>query len=191
MNGLAKLHVFVSDKENPCQISARKWYVTVYDCGGHLLEFCGRKCLVVPTEENCARVTLEIPAGCYKVQAVWNFYEVGEVYSGNHFTDAAIVTVCCNESKCVTLFNPKQHICGVIYAAAINDSKHQLTAQGVKDADKIADAAIAAIQDWDAFLTRHDPTNTAPPLFEAGEMNVVDQALRNRVACESMEQSDQ
>jgi hypothetical protein len=117
--GMAKLNVWVTDTDDPCSISNRTWYVTIYDCDGRVLEWCGRKYVVLPA--RCGHLEVELPPGCYRVTAVWSFRVAGGIIYVNHFTDSAVVQACCDETTCVTLFNPSIHRCGTILVRAVRD----------------------------------------------------------------------
>lgn len=118
--GLSKLNVFVSGIDDPCSVDPRTWYITIYDCDGKVLEYCGKRYVVLPA--RCGHLEVEVPPGCYYIKAVWGYTVVRPgVYRANHFTDAGIVTVCCGQHACVKLFNPSAHRCGYIYALAVRD----------------------------------------------------------------------
>ena len=119
--GLSKLNIWVSGMDDPCSVSDRTWYVTIYDCDGNVLQWCGRRYVVMPA--RCGHLEVEVPPGCYYIKAVWGFGVVvpGLVYRVNHFTDAAIVQACCHQTVCVKLFNPSVHRCGYIYVKALQD----------------------------------------------------------------------
>lgn len=119
--GMAKLNIFVSGIDDPCGVDNRTWYVTIYDCDGNVLDWCGKRYVVLRAE--CGHLHVDVPPGCYYIKAVWGFVVVipGLVYRVNHFTDAAIVTACCEETTCVKLFNPSAHRCGYIYVRALRD----------------------------------------------------------------------
>lgn len=119
--GMATLNIFVSGIDDPCGLDSRTWYITIYDCDGNVLEWCGTRYVVLPAE--CGHLEVKVPPGCYYIKAVWGFTVVtpGLVYRVNHFTDAAIVCACCEETTCVKLFNPSAHRCGYIYVRALRD----------------------------------------------------------------------
>jgi hypothetical protein len=120
--GMAKLNVWVSGTDDPCSVSNRTWYVTIFDCDGNVLQWCGKRYVVMPAP--CGHLEVEVPPGCYYIKAVWGFWispGPGIIYRVNHFTDAAIVQACCKEPACVKLFNPSLHRCGIIVVRAIKD----------------------------------------------------------------------
>ncbi len=119
--GLSTLNVFVSGIDDPCSVDNRTWYITIYNCDGSVLEWCGKRYVVM--KAPCGHLEVKLPPGCYYVKAVWGFTVVlpGLVYRANHFTDAGIVTLCCDQHACVKLFNPSAHRCGYIYVRALQD----------------------------------------------------------------------
>ena len=119
--GMAVLSISVSAMDEPCKIeNTRTWFITVFNCDGTVLNFCDRKYILMPTKCGCLDV--DVPPGCYYIKAVWVFREVRpQVYTVNHFTDAAIVQAVCGKTTCVRLFNPHVHRCGYIYGLAVND----------------------------------------------------------------------
>lgn len=119
--GMSKINIWVSGMDDPCSIDNRTWYVTLYDCDGNVFQWCKKKYLLIPAP--CAHVEVEVPPGCYYIKAVWGFSVIvpGFKYRVNHFTDAAIVQVCCHQSVCVKLFNPSAHRCGTIIVRAVRD----------------------------------------------------------------------
>jgi hypothetical protein len=117
--GLARVNVWVSGLDNPCKIDDRTWYVTFYHCDGSVLEWCGRRYVVLPA--RCGHLEVEVPPGCYRVNAVWSFSVGAGVIYVNHFTDSAVIQACCGETTCVTLFNPSAHRCGTIFLRAVQD----------------------------------------------------------------------
>ncbi|MDO8715589.1 MAG: hypothetical protein Q7J73_02095 [Dehalococcoidales bacterium] len=121
--GMGKLNVWVSAMDDPCGIDDRTWYVTIYDCDGNVLKWCDRRYVVLPAK--CGHLEVEVPPGCYYIKAVWSFRLFGGIYYVNHFTDAAIVQVCCEQTACVKLFNPSIHRCGTILLRAVRDLVQQ------------------------------------------------------------------
>ncbi len=145
--GMSKLNIWVTDTDNPCAISNRTWYVTIYNCDGEVLEWCGKKYVVM--KAPCGHLEVEVPPGCYRINAVWSFSFAGGVFYVNHFTDSAIVQACCGEHQCVTLFNPSAHRCGTIYIRAIRDLLLQKVLK-----PELARQAEAAINDVLQFIPR-------------------------------------
>lgn len=117
--GMAKLNVWISGMDDPCSVDNRTWYVTIYNCDGDVLDWCGKKYVVLPA--RCGHLEVMVPPGCYYIKAVWSFTVLGGIYHVNHFTDAAIVTACCEQTVCVKLFNPSVHRCGTIVVRAIRN----------------------------------------------------------------------
>ena len=117
--GMAKLNIFVSELDDPCGISDRTWYITIYDCDGKVLEWCGERYAVM--RAPCGHLEVKVPPGCYYIKGVWSYWRVRGGYRANHFTDAAIVQACCEETTCVKLFNPSVHRCGLILLMALED----------------------------------------------------------------------
>jgi hypothetical protein len=142
--GLAKLNIWVSDTDDPCSVSSIPWYITIFDCDGNVLQWCGRRYVVMPAK--CGHLEVEVPPGCYYIKAVWNFRLMPQakiVYWVNHFTDAAIVQAVCDQTVCVKLFNPSIHRCGEIAVRAMKDLANQkiikpqqvtVVEKGIKDA---------------------------------------------------------
>jgi len=121
--GMTKINVWVSGIDDPCSVDNRTWYVTIYDCDGNVLQWCGKKYVVLPAK--CGHLEVEVPPGCYYIKAVWGFSLVGSIYYVNHFTDAAIVQACCDKTVCVKLFNSSIHRCGTIVVRAIQNLVQQ------------------------------------------------------------------
>jgi hypothetical protein len=117
--GMAKLNIWVSATDDPCSIDNRTWYVTIYNCDGKVLEWCGRRYVVLPA--RCGHLEIDVPPGCYRINAVWSFSFGAGVFYVNHFTDSAVVQACCDQHVCVTLFNPSIHRCGTILLRAVDD----------------------------------------------------------------------
>ena len=91
----------------------------------------------------CGHLEVEVPPGCYYIRAVagYNISSDG-TYIGNHFTDAAIVTVCCDAHVCVTLFTPSVHHCGPLYSLALGDLAETGRAKG---AARMVEKAVAEV----------------------------------------------
>jgi hypothetical protein len=147
--GMSKLNIWVSGEDDPCSISDRTWYVTIFDCDGNVLQWCGKKYVVMPAK--CGHLEVEVPPGCYYIKAVWGFWLVPgtkTVYRVNHFTDAAIVQAFCEQHVCVKLFNPSIHRCGFIVVRAIKDLLRQnlIKPEQVKEVEKAMNDALAGIE---------------------------------------------
>jgi len=143
--GMSKLNIYVSAMDNPCGIDQRTWYVTIYDCDGNVFEFCGKKYVVMPAK--CGHLSVEVPPGIYYIKAVWSFRLLGTIYYVNHFTDAAIVQVCCDDHVCVKLFNPSIHRCGTILVRAVHDLALQkaIKPQEAKQFEQAVNAALGNV----------------------------------------------
>lgn len=143
--GLSKLNIFVSATDDPCGVDSRTWYITIYNCDGSVLEWCGRRYVVL--KAPCGHLEVDVPPGCYYIKAVWGFTTIipNQVYRVNHFTDAAIVCACCDSHTCVKLFNPSVHRCGYIYVKALQDmaARDDLAPDIVQQAAAVVDAVTA------------------------------------------------
>ena len=121
--GMAKLQIWFTAEGSPCTISERDehdslpWEVAIMHCSGNLLNWCGRR--FVGIKAPCGHVEVEVPPGCYVIRGgeQMGVDAFGGV-TGNHLTDHAVVTACCDSETCVTLFAPSLHSClyGVVHA---------------------------------------------------------------------------
>lgn len=146
---MSKLNIWVSDTDDPCRISDRTWYVTIFDCNGEVLQWCKKKYVVMPAP--CGHLEVEVPPGCYYIKAVWSFWLTpgpSIIYRVNHFTDAAIVQACCEQHVCVKLFNPGIHRCGTIVVRAIKDLVRQkaIKPEQANQVEKAMNEALAMIE---------------------------------------------
>lgn len=144
--GMAKLNIWVSATDDPCSIDNRTWYVTIYNCDGKPLEWCGRRYVVMPA--RCGHLEVEVPPGCYRINAVWSFsVGTGGVLYVNHFTDSAVVQACCDGHTCVTLFNPSIHRCGTIFLRAVQDVLMQqgINAEIARPVEQAVTRLLAAV----------------------------------------------
>lgn len=164
--GFATLNVFVSGIDDPCIVDNRTWYVTIYNCDGNVLEYCGKKYAVLPAK--CGHLEIQVPPGCYRINAVWGYRVVkpGLIYRANHFTDSAIVNLCCEQTACVKLFNPSAHRCGYIYVWALKDLVSQKAI-----AAKLAEQVEEAVDEINLQIGR--PVK----LFELGHMDEIDKLV--------------
>jgi hypothetical protein len=155
--------------DDPCSVSDRTWFVTLYDCEGRVFSWCGRRYVLIPAP--CGHLQLDVPPGCYYLKAVWSFRVItpGLVFRVNHFTDAAIVTACCDQTTCIKLFNPSAHRCGTIYARAVNDLVQQ-------------QAVPAALGRQALNLTGEINEQIGPPErdFELGHLDEIDAFMEDQ-----------
>lgn len=121
------MSVWIGLEGKICDISPKTWYVTVYDCEDKPLVWNGMSYSLIAAPSG--HVSFNIPPGCYRVSAVWSYYQVEDVFYGNHFTDSALVVLCCNEAKCIKLYNPLIHRCGIVFTRAVQDLINQLDAR--------------------------------------------------------------
>jgi len=167
--GLATLSIFVSATDDPCGLDSRTWYITIYNCDGSVLDWCGKRYVVL--KAPCGHLQVDVPPGCYYIKAVWGFTTItpGLVYRVNHFTDAAIVTICCESTVCVKLFNPSVHRCGYIYVKALQD----MAARGDLGEQQVAQAAeiVAVVRERGDFPEK---------LFEMGHEDEIERLVREQ-----------
>jgi hypothetical protein len=121
--GLANLDIWISGDHDPCSVSDRTWFVTIYDCDGRPLRWCRRVYALMPA--RCGHLSVKLPPGCYRVSAVSHYYQAHGIYWSNWFTHSAIVQVCCDQAACVKLFNPNFHHCGSIFLGAVRGAAAQ------------------------------------------------------------------
>jgi hypothetical protein len=114
--GMAKLQIWFTAEGSPCTISERDehdnlpWEVAIMHCDGRALTWCGRRYVGIPA--RCGHVEIDVPPGCYVIRGGENMgVDAHGGVTGNHLTDHAVVTACCDESTCVTLFAPSLHNC--------------------------------------------------------------------------------
>jgi len=160
--GMAKLNIWVSEVGDPCKMSSRTWYVNIYNCDGYILEWCQKRYSVLPAK--CGHLEVELPPGKYLINAVWGYWiDEKDVIHGNHFTHNAIVHAICEKTKCVTLFTPKAHVCGIIFRLALKDLVKQdlIPRAVVKNFDKALEEVL-----------RHIPEPIKP--FELGVLKDIE-----------------
>ena len=177
--GMAKLNIWVSGMDDPCSVDNRTWYVTIYDCNGDVLQWCGKKYVLL--EAPCGHLEVEVPPGCYYLKAVWDFTIVfpGIEYRVNHFTDAAIVQVCSDETSCVKLFNPSAHRCGSIYVRAVRDMLRQKVIKA-ETAQKVTQAIEGLLVQIPRPLKE----------FELGHLDEIDKFMTEQEGKGKREQQD-
>ncbi len=157
---LGRLNVFVSELDHGCKVDSRTWYVTIYDCDGRVLDWCGRRYVAIPA--RCGHLEIELPPGCYTLLATWSFaVGPGGIIYGNHFTDHAVAHVCCGEETCVTLFTPSAHRCGLLFDIALR----VMEARGEGAPAEVVGRAREAIGE----LLEHLPRPARP--FELGHLD--------------------
>lgn len=177
---MAKLSIWVSEEEDPCGLTNRTWYVTIYDCDGNVLQWCGKRFLLL--RAPCGHLEVEVPPGCYYIKAVWGFTPIvlGRAYRVNHFTDAAIVQACCGETTCVKLFNPTAHRCGIIFLRAVRDLLRQKLIKA-----ETARNVTQAVEELLGQLPR--PVKE----FELGHLAEIDKLVEERAAEEKGDEREQ
>ena len=118
--GTGKLNIWVSEIQQPCLISNRTWWFTVFDCKGRPFKWCDREYTAVPGK--CGHIEFELPPGMYKIFAHGHpryvYEDRGVIIKYNIFTDDAIVKINCEETTCVTLYPPSYHRCGYYFLVA-------------------------------------------------------------------------
>ena len=149
---LSKVNFFVSKMHEPCKVSERDWYITIFNCDGTLLEFCGRDYIVI--KAPCGHAEIRLPPGKYYALGVWSYWKTDSGYWGNHFTSKTIFQVDSGRHICCWLYNPSVHECGIIWQRAgqgmqqnLNAAEADLIAAGVDTGDprfqQIADMRAA------------------------------------------------
>jgi hypothetical protein len=138
---LSKIDFFISKMHEPCKVSERDWYITIFNPDGSLLNYCNKQYLVIKAE--CGHASIVLPPGKYVAMAVWNFWQGPDgAYWGNHFTHKTIFQTCCNGAECVWMYNPSVHECGMIFDRAVaamrpnlNQTEADLIDAGVNPSD--------------------------------------------------------
>ncbi len=160
---LATVQFFVSQMDMPCKVDNRNWYVTIFNSDGTLLEYANQDYLVIHAKNG--HVSVDLPPGKYSAVGVWGYWQGpdGEYY-GNHFTHEAIFQVCCTDHKCVWLYNPSVHECGIIYDTAVQNFRNNIvqTRQDLINAGvPVTDPRYAAIDEAEVAI------DTNLPAFQA------------------------
>lgn len=151
---LSEVQFFVSQMDQPCKVDDRDWYITIFNCDGTVLHYAGNDYIMIYAPNG--HVSVSLPPGKYSAIAVWSYWTGPDgTYYGNHFTHEAIFQVCCTGHKCVKLYNPSVHTCGIVYDQAVQDfrtnidqTEANLIADGIPPTDprRVAiDEARAAI----------------------------------------------
>lgn len=117
---LSEVQFFISQMDDPCKVDNRDWYITIFNCDGTVLKYAGQEYIVIHAPNG--HVSISLPPGKYYAVGVWAYWQGTDgYYYGNHFTEKAIFQVCCGDHKCVWLYNPSVHQCGIIYDRAVQD----------------------------------------------------------------------
>lgn len=123
----AKLNIWISELDDPCKVSNRIWYVTIYNCDGKPLEWCNRRYTIMPAK--CGHLEVEVPPGCYRINALWSGIIPGQCgmsfFPIHRFTDSAVVQACCGGETCITLFSASARRSGIIFARTIRNLMKQ------------------------------------------------------------------
>ncbi len=158
---LSDVEFFVGQMDDPCKVDDRNWYITIFNCDGSVLEYAGQQFLMVHAPNG--HLHISIPPGKYSAIAVWNYWMSPDgKYYGNHFTHEAVFQACCAEPRCVWLYNPSIHTCGIVYDQAVQDfqvnidqTEIDLTNEGVPPTDPrfaaIDEARNAIVTNLPAF----------------------------------------
>jgi hypothetical protein len=138
----ANLNVWITKIGDPCHITDATYFVTIVDCGGKVLEWCGKTYSFLPA--RCGHLEIEIPPGCYVVFAGQDPKGIGVPPFGNLLTHIEVVRANCGDHVCVTLFAPTLHYCGTWFTTAIQTI---IAGGGFPGVDpKLAPAALQAVQ---------------------------------------------
>jgi hypothetical protein len=163
--GLARLNVWIRYEPDitwSCKVdTSNRWWVTIKDCTGRILEAEGKLfSRVGPTEHG--HIEIEVPPGCYVLSAI------GYAKGSNTFTAPALVQVRCGETACVNLLAPIEHTCSWYFIAGVR--------QGVRDktiprevADKAIDATKGILKHLKAPLMRPGEVSTEKETEETEE----------------------
>lgn len=138
----ATLNVWITRIGDPCHITDLEYFVTVVDCEGKVLEWCGRKYSFIPAP--CGHATIEIPPGCYAVFAGQDPRGIGIPPFGNLLTHVQPVRANCGDHVCVTLFAPTLHFCGTWFQQAVQGIINVGGFKGVEP--NLPRAAVQAVQ---------------------------------------------
>jgi len=164
--GMAKLQIWFTAEGSPCTISERDehdnlpWEVAIMHCDGQVLNWCGRR--YVGLKAPCGHLEVEVPPGCYIIRGGESMgVNAHGGVTGNHMTDHAVVTACCDESTCVTLFAPSLHNCVFGVVVAVNGA----IAANKLPAD-VGRPALAALKALSERLPRSNFDYAAIPVME-------------------------
>jgi len=170
--GMAKLQIWFTAEGSPCTISERHedpqhshggtlpWEVAIMHCNGKVLNWCHRR--YVGIKAPCGYVEIEVPPGCYVIRGGESMgVNAHGGVTGNHMTDHAVVTACCDESTCVTLFAPSLHSCvhGVVVAVRDAIAFNKIPAE-------LGKPVLTALKALSERLPKSDFDDEAIPVME-------------------------
>ncbi|MDJ0757417.1 MAG: hypothetical protein QNJ45_28040 [Ardenticatenaceae bacterium] len=131
--GIARLNVWVRDKDHPCKPDMRwVWSVDVFVCDGRPLYWCGTRYYGAHRTIH-GHAEIKVPPGCYIVRA-----RTGSSGHHNLFTHATMVVVGCDETACVNLVPPGAWTCGqqwnmaLQFQAAIDHVPQELAERAIE-----------------------------------------------------------
>ncbi|MBU1938094.1 hypothetical protein KKG05_11905 [bacterium] len=111
--GMAKLNVWVRSIEHPFMPDSRlTWWIDIFVCNWKPLEWCDKTYYEIPT--RCGHIEIDIPPGCYIVQA-------RTASRGHHgyYSSITMVIAGCGETACVNLIPLPLSKYGVQYNTAL------------------------------------------------------------------------
>jgi len=174
--GVARLNIWITGEGDPCGVSTKppdpgdpqQWVVAVWECSGRLLNWpCGEgEYFNLPT--RCGHLEIEVPPGCYVVRAADSMWMTEAGVAGNHWTDHGVVTACCEETACVTLFAPSAHHCGLGWERVLRT----LIERGIVPQD-LGGPVLERMQE----IVRLLPATAYERRAEAAELKLVEEAL--------------
>lgn len=143
--GMSTIQIWITEEGSPCTISEthddNPWQVAIMGCDGRVLKWCKRTYTGLVTK--CGHIEVQVPPGCYVIRGGVGLgvdKKKGTLI-GNHLTDHAVVTACCDERVCVTLFAPSLHSCIFGVRAAVDRA-----VAGNLVAAELARPALAALK---------------------------------------------
>lgn len=126
--GMAKLNVFVSGYGEPCSLDSDYWIIGIFDCKLQPFKWCNFN-YKIPAK--CGFAEIRIPPGTYVIMAINE--------KQRNFTCPVIVSLPCEETKCVKLFQMgyKSFITHKIHAIAALAQQKLITKDLAKKAEKV------------------------------------------------------
>lgn len=174
--GMSTLQIWITEEGSPCTISEthdnNPWQVAIMHCDGRVLTWCKRTYTALVTK--CGHIEVEVPPGCYVIRAGVGLgvdKDKGTLI-GNHLSDHAVVTACCDEKVCVTLFAPTLHSC----IFGVNAAIEQAVAGNRVPAD-LARNALAGLKALGAKVTPAPFDKAAQAVME-GLLKGADKAVK-------------